>query len=90
MPPAQKVSGISVNPQFNQLTIAGREVRWNARSVTDKQLAQLLATSCSMNPEPELHFQPAVDADYVVSARILIIVRNSGVTKVGFVGNEAY
>jgi len=42
-----------------------------------------------MNPEPELHFQSAVDADYDVSARILIIVKNSGVTKVGFVGNEA-
>ena len=43
-----------------------------------------------MPVEPELQFQPEAQAAYDLSARVLNIIKASGVTKFGFVGNEQY
>ena len=43
-----------------------------------------------MKPEPELQFQPEAGASYQLSAAALNIIKGSGVTRFGFVGNEAY
>jgi hypothetical protein len=41
-------------------------------------------------PEPELQFQPAPNATYDIVDKALAIVKGSGITKFGFVGNEQY
>ena len=43
-----------------------------------------------MVPEPELQFQPDPAAAYLHVDRILAVIKDSGVTKFGFVGNEQY
>ena len=40
--------------------------------------------------EPELQFQPESQAAYDLSAKVLRIIKATGVTKFGFVGNEQY
>ena len=40
--------------------------------------------------EPEIQFEPEARASYEISARVLNLIKASGVTKFGFVGNEQY
>lgn len=63
---------------------------WNGAAVTSAQLAALLAGTSRMAIEPELQFEPAARASYDASARALKLIKASGVTKFGFVGNERY
>jgi biopolymer transport protein ExbD len=50
----------------------------------------LLFQTTHMAVEPELQFEPAPDASYELAADVLNIIKGSGVTKLGFVGNERY
>jgi biopolymer transport protein ExbD len=43
-----------------------------------------------MAVEPELQFEPEPLASYDITAKVLQIIKQSGVTKFGFVGNERY
>jgi biopolymer transport protein ExbD len=49
-----------------------------------------LAVTRRMNPQPELHLRPDPAARYEVVDKVLADIKRSGVTKFGFVGNEAY
>ena len=80
-----------VNAEKNKITInAAGEVAWNGAPVTEVTLRQYLDQSASMNPEPELHFQPAPDARYEVVDSTLAQIKRSAITKLGFIGNEQY
>ena len=48
------------------------------------------ATVCDGPQRWELQFEPDALASYERSARVLEIIKASGVTKFGFVGNERY
>ena len=50
----------------------------------------LLQKTTTMNPEPELQYEPDAQAGYDLSAHVLNIIKGSGVTKFGFVHNELY
>ncbi len=80
-----------VDPTKNTLAIdpAGT-VTWNGIPVQDVQLRQYLDQSASMNPEPELHFQPDPQARYEKVDQVLAVIKRSAVTKLGFIGNEQY
>jgi len=80
-----------VDAQKNKIVIdAQGQVTWNSVPVDDATLTQFLEQTKNIQPEPELHFQPLPDARYEVVDRILAIVKRSGVTKLGFIGNEQY
>ena len=80
-----------IDAQKNKITIdAAGTIAWNGSPVDDVTLRQYLDASAALNPEPELHFQPAPDARYEVVDRTLAVVKRSGVTKLGFIGNEQY
>jgi biopolymer transport protein ExbD len=66
------------------------KVLWNGETVNTGQLVTLLKDSMALPVEPELQFQPEADASYDLSARVMNIIKGSGVTKFGFVGNEQY
>ena len=84
-------SNLLVDATQNTVTItAAGLVLWNGQLISEPQLAAKLRESASMSPEPELHFVPDSNAPYEKSARVLEIIRQSHVTKFGFVGNEAY
>ncbi len=80
-----------VLPTINKILIMpNNEILWNGTPVSLQQVAQYLAQTKSMNPEPELQFQPAPTATYDTVDKVLAVVKRSGITKFGFVGNEQY
>jgi biopolymer transport protein ExbD len=80
-----------VDPVINKLVIMpDNSILWNGTPVSLDQVGQYLAQTKSMSPEPELQFQPAPTAIYDTVDRTMAVVKRSGITKFGFVGNEAY
>ncbi|KQR87984.1 ExbD/TolR family protein [Sphingomonas sp. Leaf343] len=80
-----------VDAQKNKITIdAAGTTAWNGSPVDEVTLRQYLDQSAGMNPEPELHFQPAPDARYEAVDRTLATIKRSAITKLGFIGNEQY
>ncbi|OAN51885.1 ExbD/TolR family protein [Sphingobium sp. TCM1] len=79
------------DPVKNKVTIdAGGVVRWNGAAVDRLMLRQYLAASLRLPVEPELQFQPDAAARYVTVDEVLADIKRSGVTRLGFVGNERY
>ncbi|MEO0907993.1 MAG: biopolymer transporter ExbD [Pseudomonadota bacterium] len=82
---------IQIDPIKNKLVLtAADEILWNADPISQGQLVTLLEETLTVEPEPELQFEPEANASYELSARVLQIIKGSGVTKFGFVGNEKY
>ena len=82
---------VIVEPVKNKVVLTrDNKVLWNGSAVNTGQLVTLLQQSMAMKPEPELQFEPEPEASYDLSARVLNIIKGSGVTKFGFVGNERY
>ena len=66
---------------------------WNSggiKPVDPVTLRQYLDITTTMNPEPELHLQPHPEAPYEMVDEVLAITKRAQITKMGFVGNEAY
>jgi biopolymer transport protein ExbD len=75
----------------NQVTITPQGVvLWNGTPLNNAQLVGALNQTMAMKPEPELDFQPDAQAPYDMAAKVLNIIKASGVTAFGFVGNEQY
>ncbi|KRA81455.1 ExbD/TolR family protein [Altererythrobacter sp. Root672] len=89
--PSGEVTGAQPNPITNVLEITPEgTLVWNGRPTDEPGLVTLLGQVRAMKPEPEVQFRPDANASYRASARVLQIVKASGVTKFGFVGNEKY
>ncbi len=86
-PPPQTL----VKPDKNKVVLSGdAKILWNGTEVAQGQLISLLKQTLALPVEPELQFQPDQQAPYDLSAHVLNIIKASGVTKFGFVGNEQY
>ncbi len=84
-------SDIDIDPVKNKLVITAEDrLLWNAVDITPGELVTTLQETTSMAVEPELQFEPDQLASYDRSAKVLQIIKSSGVTKFGFVGNEKY
>lgn len=82
---------IPMDPVKNKVTIdAAGSIRWNGTAIDRLTLRQYLAASLRMPVEPELQFQPEADARYLTVDEVLADIKRSGVTRLGFVGNERY
>ena len=82
---------VDVEPEKNKLVITqDDQLLWNGEAIEEGDLVNLLQQSMRMDPEPELQFEPEALASYEASTRTLNIIKDSGVTKFGFVGNERY
>src|SRR4029453_18037592 len=80
-----------VDPIKNKIVLTpANDILWNGEKITDATLVANLQTSLRMPVEPELQFEPEPQASYDLSAKVLNIIKASGVTKFGFVGNEKY
>ncbi|MEY4952657.1 MAG: hypothetical protein RL299_1081 [Pseudomonadota bacterium] len=66
------------------------DIQWNGTSMNLGQLRGALNQTLAMKPEPELQFQPDGQAPYETTAVVLNVIKGSGVTAFGFVGNEQY
>jgi biopolymer transport protein ExbD len=91
LPQASPPTDIIVEPVKNKIVLTtDNQILWNGNPITDNNLVSLLTQSRTMQPEPELQFEPEAQASYELSANVLNIIKASGVTKFGFVGNEKY
>jgi biopolymer transport protein ExbD len=88
---ASPPNDVTVEPDKNKLVLTQNgEILWNGNAINQGQLVTLLQESTQMAVEPELQFEPEALASYDLSAKVLNIIKASGVTKFGFVGNEKY
>lgn len=91
LPQPAPPTDIVVEPVKNKLVLTGTDqILWNGQTINEANLVSLLQQSRAMAVEPELQFEPEARASYEVSARVLNVIKASGVTKFGFVGNEQY
>lgn len=80
-----------VNLVENKIVIdAQDQLFWNGRQINERQMVRLIADTLVLATEPELQFEPAANASYERAARTLNVIKASGVTRFGFVGNEKY
>lgn len=69
---------------------ADGRVAWNGTTVSDRELQALIASALELPAEPETHFVPDSEARYERVDQLLALMRQGGVTRLGFVGNERH
>jgi biopolymer transport protein ExbD len=80
-----------IDPVKNKIVVMpNRAILWNGAPVDEVTLRQYLDITTTMDPEPELHLQPHPEAPYEVVDEVLAVTKRANITKMGFVGNEAY
>ena len=72
-----------IDPVKNKIVLTqDGQILWNGDNISQPELVRNLQLTRDMQPEPL--------ASYDLSAKTLNIIKASGVTKFGFVGNEQY
>ena len=80
-----------IKPTKNVLYVAPNDaILWNGQPVALSQLGGMLEATQTMDPIPELHMQPDPQARYEVVDKVLAQTKRAKVSKMGFIGNEAY
>ena len=80
-----------IDPIKNKVVISqSGQILWNGGPVNLVQLRQYLDATQQIDPVPELHLQPEPLARYEVVDEVLAVTKKANVSKMGFVGNEAY
>lgn len=75
----------------NSITIDSQDrLFWNGQPVTRETLGAQLAAAVARPRQPEIRFEPAAAASYDRSAKTIALIKDSGVAKFAFVGNEQY
>lgn len=89
--PSDEPVDIPIDPIKNRVFLTKEgQILWNGTPTDGQGLATLLDQTKGITPEPELQYEPAQFAAYEDAVLVLNIIKNSGVTKFGFVGNERY
>ncbi|RPF71302.1 ExbD/TolR family protein [Aurantiacibacter spongiae] len=89
--PSQNENQPEVDPITNKIVLTPNdEILWNGEPISQGGLVANLQQSLTFAVEPELQFEPEANASYDLSAKVLNIIKASGVTRFGFVGNDQY
>jgi biopolymer transport protein ExbD len=79
------------DPVINKVMVTPtNQILWNGSPISPGELVYQLEQTKNFPVEPELQFEPEAQASYELSAQVLNIIKASGVTKFGFVGNDKY
>ncbi|WP_199553911.1 ExbD/TolR family protein [Sandaracinobacteroides hominis] len=93
LPPPSQVPN-NIKPDFNQINIDFlNTIYWNDQEVSMEQLNTYLTQVGQMQPaenQPELRLKPDQLARYEVVNKVMAMAQQAGISKMGFVGNEAY
>jgi biopolymer transport protein ExbD len=80
-----------IDPTFNQVDIDFlSNVYWNKTEVDMPTLKSYMKQAADMPSQPELRLRPEGLAKYSVVDEVMASAQQAGITKMGFVGNEAY
>ena len=75
----------------NKLVVTNdNKLLWNGTELSKPQLASMLGRTATIEPQPELHLQPEANARFELVDEVLAMTKRAGITRMGFVGNEAY
>jgi biopolymer transport protein ExbD len=78
-------------PTKNTLYVSPDDtILWNGAPVSLSQLRGIMDATQTMDPIPELHLQPDPNARYDIVDKVLAETKKAKVSKLGFIGNEAY
>ena len=78
-------------PPRNEIVVTDRgQVLWNGAPTDLVALRRDLDASQTLDPIPDLRIHPAPGARYELVDRVLAVTKRAQVTRMGFVGNEAY
>jgi biopolymer transport protein ExbD len=72
-----------------EVTEAGRMI-WDGAPLAESELVGRLHALASDPAEPDLHIAPASEARFERIDEILAEVKKAGITRLGFVGNQAF
>ena len=93
LPPPSNLPN-NIKPDFNQENIDFlNTIYWNDQEVTLEQLQTFLNQVGQIQPaesQPELRLKPDQLAKYEIVNKVMAMAQQAGITKMGFVGNEAY
>ena len=91
LPTPSNVPTNNIEPDKNKIVLTpSNEILWNGLAINQNQLVANLQATRALATEPELQFEPDSEAGYDLTSKVLNIIKGSGVTKFGFVGNEKY
>ncbi|WP_126173841.1 ExbD/TolR family protein [Altericroceibacterium xinjiangense] len=91
LPTPSNTPSSNIDPVKNKIVLSPNDqIFWNGEVINQNQLVANLQQTLTFAVEPELQFEPEPLASYDLSAKVLNIIKASGVTKFGFVGNEKY
>ncbi|MBB4633174.1 ExbD/TolR family protein [Sphingosinicella soli] len=80
-----------VDPVINRVSIDFlNTIYWNDQEVDMTTLRSYFNDAARMQPQPEIHLKPDALSRYDIVNNVMAQAQMSGVTKIGFVGNEAY
>ncbi|WP_294392688.1 biopolymer transporter ExbD [uncultured Sphingomonas sp.] len=80
-----------IQPVKNEVRVEPtNQILWNGSPIDLTVLRQYLDQTQTMNPIPELHLRPNAQARYERVDEVLAVTKRANVTKMGFIGNEAY
>ena len=80
-----------IDPVFNQVDIDFlSNIYWNKTEVDLPTLKSYMRQAAQLPTQPELRLRPEGLAKYSVVDEVMAAAQQAGVTKMGFVGNEAY
>jgi biopolymer transport protein ExbD len=80
-----------IDPVFNQVDIDFlSNIYWNKVEVDLPTLQSYMRQASNLPTQPELRLHPEGLAKYSVVDEVMAAAQQAGITKMGFVGNEAY
>jgi len=83
--------GVKADPVRNLVDITpDNRILWNGAGISKAELLGVLHHTRELPVEPELQFRPDGQANYALALEVTNIIKGSGVTKFGFVGNEQF
>lgn len=63
---------------------------WNGQSLDRQQLLNQLAGAAALTEQPQIRFDPDPRASSNCSAQTIALIKDSGIEKFAFIGNEQY
>ncbi len=79
------------DPLRNKVVVTGTGgLLFNGAAVTAPELTTLFERMAQLPSQPELQLQPAPAAPYGAVDEVLVRAKRAELTRLGFVGNEAY
>jgi biopolymer transport protein ExbD len=89
--PTPSIATTNIQTDKNKIVLTDtNQILWNDQAIDTGTLVANLQATLKMPVEPELQFEPVPNASYDLASQVLNIIKASGVTKFGFVGNEKY